>query len=57
MRCRWRFRAFEGRLVVFVVFVVAYIVWRFKSGGAMEAGGSMGRQMFGRDKDDWGPKP
>ena len=44
-------------VVVFVVLVVAYVVWRFRTGGEMQAGGSLGRQMFGRDKDDWGPKP
>ena len=44
-------------LVVFVVLVVVYVVWRFRKGGEMEAGGSLGRQLFGRDKEDWGPKP
>lgn len=45
-----------GLIVVIALVVVAYVVWRFKNGGEMEAGGSMGHQMFGRDKDDWGPK-
>jgi heme/copper-type cytochrome/quinol oxidase subunit 2 len=46
-----------GVIVLFVLVVVAYVVWRFRQGGQMEGGGSMGHQMFGRDKDDWGPKP
>jgi ABC-type spermidine/putrescine transport system permease subunit I len=46
-----------GVIVVFVLVVAAYVVWRFRQGGQMESGGSMGQQMFGRDKDDWGPKP
>jgi hypothetical protein len=37
-----------------VFLVVGYFVWRLRQGGEMEAGGSMGRQLFGRDKDDWG---
>jgi hypothetical protein len=44
-------------VAVFILLVVAYVVWRFRTSGEMEAGGSLGRQLFGRGKDDWGPKP
>jgi hypothetical protein len=46
-------------LVVIVVLIaapVAYLIWRFKSGEESVAGGSQGSQLFGRAKDDWGPK-
>jgi hypothetical protein len=46
-----------GLIVVLFLVVAAYVIWRVKNGGQMEAGGSMGHQMFGRDEDDWGPKP
>ncbi|HEY8646757.1 MAG TPA: hypothetical protein VIL77_12875 [Gaiellaceae bacterium] len=45
-----------GVIVLLVLVVAAYVVWRFKNGGQMEAGGSMGHQMLGRDEDNWGPK-
>jgi hypothetical protein len=45
-----------GLIVLLILLAAAYVVWRIKNGGEMEAGGSMGHQMFGRDEDDWGPK-
>ena len=45
-----------GLIVVFFLVFAAYVIWRIRNGGAMEAGGSMGHQMFGRDEEDWGPK-
>ncbi len=45
-------------VIVVLVFLVAVVrlVTRFRSGEAMEAGGSFGWQLFRRNKDDWGPK-
>ena len=34
----------------------AYLVWRFRRGDEAVGGGSLGRQYFGRDDQDWGPK-
>ena len=45
-----------GVIVLLILVVVAYVVWRFRQGGQMGAGGSMGHQMLGRDEDNWGPK-
>jgi hypothetical protein len=45
-----------GFLGLIIVLAVAFLVWRFAHGGPMEAGGSLGRQLFGKDRDDWGPK-
>jgi hypothetical protein len=44
-------------VVVLILLPVLYLVLRFRSGDESEGGGSMGRQMFGHDDDDWGPKP
>lgn len=46
-----------GFFAFLVAFAIAFTAWRFRRGGAMEAGGSLGHQLFGRDEDDWGPKP
>jgi hypothetical protein len=46
-----------GLIVLLILVAGAYVVWRVKNSGEMEAGGSMGHQMFGRDRDDWGLKP
>jgi hypothetical protein len=43
-------------IVVVIAAPAAYLVWRFKRGEESVAGGSMGSQMFGGKKDDWGPK-
>jgi hypothetical protein len=44
-------------LIVLIVAVpVAYLRWRFTRNDAPEAGGSFGKQLFRRKKDDWGPK-
>jgi hypothetical protein len=47
-----------GVLVIVVVIALptAWLVWRFMRGGESVAGGSLGAQLFGRKKDDWGPK-
>ena len=45
-----------GLIVVLFLAIAAYVIWRVRNGGSMEAGGSMGNQMFGRDEEDWGPK-
>jgi hypothetical protein len=45
-----------GLIVVIFLVIAVYVIWRVKNAGEMEAGGSMGRQMFGRKDDDWGPK-
>jgi hypothetical protein len=43
-------------VVLVVAFPAAYLVWRFKRGEEAVSGGSDGVQLFGRKKDDWGPK-
>lgn len=46
-------------VVVIIVLIgapIAYLAWRLMHEEATP-GGSQGRQIFGRDKDDWGPKP
>jgi hypothetical protein len=43
-------------ILVIVAISIAMLVWRFVRGDASEAGGSFGRQFFGRRDDDWGPK-
>jgi hypothetical protein len=43
-------------VLVVVLLPIAYLVWRFRSGDEAVGGGSLGRQYFGRDDDDWGPK-
>jgi hypothetical protein len=50
---------FVGFVLIALVLAlpIAYLIWRFKTGEQAESGGSAGRQIFGRDKDDWGPKP
>ncbi len=48
-----------GLIVILAVLVtpVAVFVWRFRRNEEPVAGGSMGRQLFGREKrDSWGPK-
>jgi hypothetical protein len=45
-----------GLVVVIALVPIAYLAWRFNTGGDAEGGGSLGRQLFGRDKDDWGPR-
>jgi hypothetical protein len=45
-----------GLIVLIFLVGAGYVIWRVKNGGEMEAGGSMGHQMFGRDDEDWGPK-
>jgi hypothetical protein len=45
-----------GLIVLIFLVVAGYVIWRVKNGGEMEAGGSMGHQMFRRDDEDWGPK-
>ncbi len=46
-----------GLLALIIAIVVAYLAWRLAHGGPTQAGGSLGRQLFGRDRDGWGPKP
>ena len=43
-------------ILLVVAFPLAYLVWRFKRGEEAVPGGSDGTQLFGRKKDDWGPK-
>ncbi|HEY8645060.1 MAG TPA: hypothetical protein VIL77_04195 [Gaiellaceae bacterium] len=43
-------------ILVLIAAPAAYLVWRFRRGEESVAGGSMGSQIFGRKKDDWGPK-
>ena len=48
-----------GLIVILAVLLtpVAGFVWRFRQNDEPVAGGSMGRQLFGRAKrDSWGPK-
>jgi hypothetical protein len=47
-----------GLIVILVVIALpaAFLVWRFMRGGESVAGGSLGAQLSGRKKDDWGPK-
>ncbi len=48
-----------GLIVILAVLVtpVAVFVWHFRRNDEPVAGGSMGRQLFGRTKhDSWGPK-
>jgi hypothetical protein len=46
-------------LVILVVIAVpiALLAVRLRRGGEPVSGGSMGRQVFSRKDDDWGPKP
>ncbi len=44
-------------VVVGLVVLVGYSIWRLKHVDELDAGGSMGQQTFGKDHDDWGPKP
>jgi hypothetical protein len=48
-----------GVLIILLLIAApaGYLVWRFKRGGELVAGGSQGSQLFGRNDDDWGPKP
>jgi hypothetical protein len=40
-------------VILVVVFLpIGYMVWRFKQGEEMVAGGSMGEQMFGKNDDE-----
>lgn len=43
-------------LIVLIVLPAAYLAWRLTH-EEVAPGGSQGRQIFGRDRDDWGPKP
>ena len=43
-------------ILVLVALPAVYLAWRLKRGGEPVAGGSLGSQLFGRHKDDWGPK-
>jgi len=43
-------------ILLVVALPVAYLVWRFKRGEEAVSGGSDGAQLFGRKKNDWGPK-
>lgn len=43
-------------LALLVVVPIALLVLRFRSGEESVRGGSWGRQYFGRDGEDWGPK-
>lgn len=43
-------------IVVLVALPAVYLAWRLKQGGEPVAGGSLGSQLFGRRKDNWGPK-
>ncbi len=43
-------------LALFIGVPAAYLAWRFARGGVPAAGGSFGSQLFGRRKNDWGPK-
>jgi hypothetical protein len=42
-------------VVLLIAAPVACLVRRFKRGEESVAGGSLGSQMFGGKKDDWGP--
>ena len=44
-------------LILVVVALPVVVLFRRLGQGEQPAGGSMGRQLFGRDDDDWGPKP
>lgn len=40
-------------VILVVVFLpIGYMLWRFKQGEEMVAGGSMGEQMLGRNEDE-----
>jgi hypothetical protein len=40
-------------VILVVVFLpIGFMVWRFKQGEEMVAGGSMGEQMFGKKDDE-----
>jgi hypothetical protein len=43
-------------VVVLVLVPVSLLAVRLARGGDSVAGGSFGRQFFGRKDDDWGPK-
>ena len=47
-------------VVLVVVLVIgapiAYLAWRLRREEATP-GGSQGKQIFGREDEDWGPKP
>ncbi|MDX6477170.1 MAG: hypothetical protein QOH95_2681 [Gaiellaceae bacterium] len=43
-------------ILLLVAAPVVYLVWRFKRGEESVAGGSLGSQLSGRKKEDWGPK-
>lgn len=43
-------------LILLIVLPAGYLAWRLMHGEATP-GGSQGRQIFGRNEDDWGPKP
>jgi hypothetical protein len=43
-------------VAVLVLLPVSLLAFRFARGGDSVAGGSFGRQFFGRKDDDWGPK-
>ena len=44
-------------VILFVILVPAvYLAWRLRQGEAPSPGGSLGRQLFGRKAEDWGPK-
>jgi hypothetical protein len=43
-------------IVLLIAAPAAYLVWRFKRGEESVAGGSLGSQIFGSEKDEWGPK-
>jgi hypothetical protein len=44
-------------VILFVILVPAvFLAWRLRQGEAPSPGGSLGRQLFGRKDDDWGPK-
>ena len=51
--------AIVGLLVILLVIAAptAVLVWRFRKNEEPVAGGSMGRQLFGRKRESWGPKP
>src|SRR5436309_3969017 len=38
-------------IVIIVGFPLAYMIWRFKRGEEAVSGGSLGTQLFGRNKD------
>jgi hypothetical protein len=43
-------------LIVVIGAPIAYLLWRLRREEAAP-GGSQGKQIFGREHDDWGPKP